>query len=98
MRKQEKFILWPQYFDTHRKRSEGRRIPKNLALASPRLEELQRAAQRLGLVVEVVPDVAYPAVPWVKSGMLLVGKKGSKLEIMRRIAREVAVLRLKPPS
>ena len=95
MRKQDKFILWPQYFDQSRKRSEGRRIPKNQAQQSPRLEELQRAAQRLGLSPEVVPELAYPATPWQKTGMLLVNKKGSKLEIVKKIAKEVAIQRSK---
>jgi len=98
MRKQDRFILWPQYFDLNRKRSEGRRIPKNQAQQSPRLEELQRAAQRLGLDVEMVPELAYPATPWQKTGILLIGKKGSKLEIMKRIAKEVAIQRSKSPS
>jgi len=98
MRKQDKFVLWPQYFDQNRTRNDGRRIPKNQAQPAPRLEEIQKAAQRLGLGAEVVPELAYPATPWLKTGMLLVNKKGSKLEIMKKIAKELAIQRSKPSN
>jgi signal recognition particle subunit SRP19 len=93
MRKQDKFIMWPAYFDQGKTRNQGRKIPKNLALPAPRLDEIQRAAARLGLKPEIVSDVAYSAAPWLKTGMVMVDKKGSKLEIVRRIAKEVAVQR-----
>ena len=98
MHKQDKFILWPQYFDQNKTRNEGRKIPKNQARPAPRLEEIQEAAQELGLVPEIVPELAYPATPWSKTGMLLVSKKGSKLEIMRKIAKELAAQRVKPSN
>jgi len=96
MRKQEKFIIWPLYFDQNKTRGEGRKVPRNLALPAPRLEELQKAAERLGLSPETVPDVAYPGASWQKTGMVLVSKKGgSKLQIMRKMAKELAALRAK---
>jgi len=95
MRKQDKFIVWPVYFDQGKTRNEGRMIPKSLALPAPQLEEVQKAAMRLGLSPEVVADVAYPSVPWLKTGMLLVSKKGSKVQILRKIAKELAVVRVK---
>jgi len=96
MRKQDKFILWTQYFDQNKTRNEGRKIPKNLAQPAPRLEEIQKAAQKLGLAPEIIPELAYPATPWQKTGMITVSKKGAKLEIMRKIAKELAIQRAKP--
>jgi signal recognition particle subunit SRP19 len=95
MRKQEKYIIWPQYFDQNRTRSQGRKIPKNQAQPTPRLEEIQKAAQRLGLTAEIVPESAYPSTPWLKTGIALVSKKGTKLETMRKIARELGAQRAK---
>ena len=95
MRKQDKFIIWPVYFDQSKTRNGGRKIPRSLALPAPRLDEIQKAAERLGFKPEIVPEVAYSAVPWQKTGMILVEKKGAKLEILRRIAKEVAAQRLK---
>jgi signal recognition particle subunit SRP19 len=98
MRKQDKYVIWPQYFDQNRTRSKGRKIPKNQAQPAPRLEEIQKAAQRLGLTPETVPELAYPATPGQKTGMLLINKKGSKLEIMKKIAKELATQRAKPSN
>jgi len=37
MQKQEKIIIWPAYFDSTKTRKDGRRIPKSLALPSPKI-------------------------------------------------------------
>ncbi|MGQ9566380.1 MAG: signal recognition particle subunit SRP19/SEC65 family protein [Candidatus Bathyarchaeales archaeon] len=95
MRKQEKFIIWPAYFDQSRTRGEGRKISKNIALPAPKLEELQKVAERLGLSPEIVSEVSHPASPWLKTGAIMVSKKGSKLQILRKMAKELAVLRTK---
>jgi signal recognition particle subunit SRP19 len=98
VRKQEKYVIWPAYFDQSKSRSEGRRIAKSQALQSPRVDEIQKAAEKLGLQPEMRLEVAYPGQSWVKTGMLLINKKGSKLEIMRRIAREIAAQRAQQSS
>lgn len=93
MRKQDKLILWPAYFDSTKTRIEGRRVPKNLAVPSPKLEELQRATERIGLHSEVVLDAKYPSTSWKKTGMIVVPKKGSKNQIIRGVARELLTIR-----
>jgi len=93
MRKQEKYIIWPVYFDQNKTRGQGRRISKNQAQPTPRLEEIQKAAQKLGLQPEIKPELAHPAQPWQKTGMLLVSRKGSKQETLRKITREIATQR-----
>jgi len=89
MRKQDKIIIWSAYFDLTKTRKEGRRVPKSLAVQSPKILEVQEAAQKLGLEFEVVADKGYSKMPWSKTGMLLVEKKGSKEQIISRIAKQV---------
>jgi signal recognition particle subunit SRP19 len=98
MRKQEKAIIWLAYFDQAKTRNEGRRVPKNLAVQSPKILEIQEAAQRLGLELEVVADKGYPKTPWAKTGMLLVEKKGSKEQIISRIAKQLLKARNEKPK
>jgi len=93
MRKQEKVIIWPTYFDAARTREDGRRVPKNLAVASPRINDVKEAAEKLSLACELVPDAAYPKAPMSKSGMLLVQKKGSKNQTIVMIARQLLRMR-----
>jgi len=93
MRKQNTIVLWPVYFDSTKTRLQGRRIPKGLAVTSPRLDELQKATERCGLQPEVFPDVKNPQAPWQKTGLILVLKSASKTQIIRRVAKELANIR-----
>ena len=98
MRKQEKAIIWPAYFDQTKTRKNGRRIPKNMAVQSPKILEIQEATQKLGLKLEVVADKGYPKTPWAKTGMLLVEKKGSKEQVINRIAKQLLKARSETPK
>ena len=89
MRKQEKAIIWPAYFDAGKSREEGRRIAKILAVPSPRISEIEEAAGKLGLEHELVPDKGYPKTHWSKAGMLLVQKQGSKEQVIKGIAKQL---------
>jgi signal recognition particle subunit SRP19 len=93
MRKQNKIFLWPVYFDANKSRTDGRRIPKKLAVSAPKLEELQIAAKRLDLQPEVVSGAAHPSSPWRRTGLLVVPKKESKSKTLKRIAEELSSTR-----
>ncbi len=89
MRKQEKAIIWPSYFDSAKTRNQGRRVSKNLSVPSPKIEEIAEAAARLGLEHETVPEKGYPKTAWNRMGMLLVEKQGSKEQVINKIAKEM---------
>lgn len=93
MRKHNKIFLWSVYFDSNKSRSAGRRVPKKLAVSSPKVEEIQRAAKRLGLQPEVVSDVAHPSLPWLKSGLVSLPKDEPKNEVLKKIGAELSILR-----
>jgi len=93
MQKKGKIILWPVYFDSIKTRTEGRKIPKGYAIQSPRVEELEKAVQRLGLQFQTVTDASHSKEPWHKTGLLVVSKEDSKTQIMRKIARLLQSIR-----
>ena len=93
MRNKNKIILWSIYFDANKTRADGRRVPKKLAVSAPKLEEIQRAAKRLGLQPEVVSDAAHPSSPWLKTGLLILPKTESKDKTVKKIAEELCQLR-----
>ena len=93
MRQQEKIIIWPAYFDSTKTRNDGRRVPKNMAVPSPRIAELKEAAEKLGLPNELVVDVGYPKTPWLKTGMILVKRKGSKGQMVLLVAKQLLKMR-----
>jgi signal recognition particle subunit SRP19 len=93
MRKQDKAIVWPAYFDQAKTRKEGRRVPKNLAVQSPKILEIEKAAEKLGLKHEIAMEAGYPKTPWVKTGMIMVEKKGSKEQTIKKIAKQLLKIR-----
>ena len=93
MRKQDKIVIWPAYFDSTKTRGDGRRIPKSLAVPSPKILEIKEAVEKLGLKYEVVVDARYPKTPWLKTGMLLVKKTETKDQVTQKIAKQLLKIR-----
>ena len=93
MRKQDKIVIWPAYFDSTKTRGDGRRIPKSLAVPSPKILEIKEAVEKLGLDYEVVVDAGYPKTPWLKTGMLLLKKTETKDQVTKKIAKELLKIR-----
>jgi len=94
MRKQDKVIIWPAYFDVAKTRKDGRRVAKSLAVPAPRAAEIKEAADKLRLECEVVADVGYAKTPWLKTGMVLVKKnKETKEQTIRNIAMQLLKIR-----
>lgn len=89
MRKQDKIIIWPAYFDATKTRKDGRRVAKNLAVPSPKILEIKYAAEKLRLKCELVENAGYSKTPWSKTGMLLVDKNEVKEKTIKKIARQL---------
>lgn len=96
MRKIDGYILWPAYLDSGKSRSQGRRIPKKLAVKAPKLNEIAEAAKKLGLTIKIYPEKAYPRFPYEKSGMVVIKHKKRKTDIIKEIARKIIEKRNKP--
>jgi len=93
MRKQDKIVIWPAYFDSTKTRKDGRRVPKSLAVPSPKILEIKDAVEKIGSEYELLPDVGYSKNPWQKAGMLLVKKTEPKDQTIKRIAKQLLKIR-----
>ena len=96
MRKLDKAIIWPVYFDISKTRKEGRRVPKSLAVQSPKITELKEAVDRLRLKNEINLEAHFPQMPWAKTGMLFVEKKESKEKVIQSIAKQLVKIKSQP--
>ncbi|MCL2288313.1 MAG: signal recognition particle protein Srp19 [Candidatus Bathyarchaeota archaeon] len=94
MRKNSNAIIWPVYFDVAKSKSEGRRVPKNLAVISPKILEIKEAVDKLGLQNSINPTAGYPRTPWSKMGMLTVEKNEPKEQIILKIATQLTKIKL----
>lgn len=65
----------------------------NIAVESPKLQEIEKAAQLLGYTPEAKPDLAYPKIGWEKKGCLLIEKRDSKNRVLKKLAEKINSLR-----
>jgi signal recognition particle subunit SRP19 len=89
LRKNKKIIIWPLYFDAKRSRSAGRRVPRTLAVKSPNVEDLLKAADRLGFNPEIDKEAAHPSNWRERTGLIAVEKRDSKTKMLKTLAKEL---------
>jgi signal recognition particle subunit SRP19 len=64
-------VLWPAQFDAELTRSEGRRVPLDLAVEDPTVDEIAKAVQQVGYDAVIERDKQYPR-EWEPRGRVLV--------------------------
>lgn len=83
--------LYPCYFNADLTRSAGRRVAKTLAVSSPNLAQVARAAKQCGLaVLDEERDVMHPGHWFSSEGRLPVEYEGSKEELLRVVAHKLS--------
>ncbi|MEA2054469.1 MAG: signal recognition particle subunit SRP19/SEC65 family protein [Candidatus Thermoplasmatota archaeon] len=82
---EEKYVLWPIYFDRRKTKKEGRRIPRDNAVPNASVEEIMNAARKMGLNPQK-EEKAYPGRWWKKEGCVLVDRTKKKTKILKDIA------------
>jgi len=88
----EKYVVWLDYFNSERKRSQGRRVPLSMATRGPKAEELEEACRRLNLQPVFQPG-RYPNSALRESGYVSIRKEKPKQALMLKIAKELSVVR-----
>ncbi|MCQ2052543.1 MAG: signal recognition particle subunit SRP19/SEC65 family protein [archaeon] len=76
-------VLWPEYFDKSRSRSEGRRLPKSLCVDSPSLDIIAKGAILLDLDYRIIEKKAYPG-NWIN--------RGGCVRVERRKMKKTAII------
>jgi len=91
MRIKDAYIIWLNYIDRRLTKKEGRKLPKNQAIKSPTIEELSKAASKMGYRVREVRRARYPSSWWIDSGYIVIDKPRDekKLTIIKKIAKEI---------
>jgi signal recognition particle subunit SRP19 len=88
-------VIWPEYLDSERSRSEGRRVPLDVAVPGPSLEEIAQAVGQVGYDAVVEREVSYPRTPHEESGRVIVrdADDSSKNDIIQAVAAYVSAMR-----
>ncbi|MFW9835531.1 MAG: signal recognition particle subunit SRP19/SEC65 family protein [Candidatus Thorarchaeota archaeon] len=89
-------VIWPAYFEKEFTRTQGRKIPSNLAASNVTLKILEMAAESSGFEFESEPDKQHPRGFSDKNGYILVAnpdnhkKKRVLLMLAKGVRRAVA--------
>lgn len=89
------YVVYPEYFDYRLSRRLGRKVPLELCVKKPTLDELREAAQRLKLMFIVEPDKHHPANWHEMNGRLKILKPGnvSKRRLLILLAKALRIVR-----
>ncbi|MDL5361101.1 signal recognition particle subunit SRP19 [Halalkalicoccus sp. NIPERK01] len=87
-------VIWPAYLDAAVSRSKGRRVPQDLAVPEPTVDEIAAAAQQVGYDAVIERDRTYPR-EYEPRGRVLVkdADDASKNDLVQAIAAYVTALR-----
>ena len=86
-RGEDKYVIWPIYFDKSYSRSQGRKTSKKHSKEKPSIEDIAKIAKSLKLNPILEKDQSHPSRHWKQEGRILVDKKGSKSEIINQISK-----------
>ena len=88
-RGEDKYVVWPIYFDKSVSRLAGRKVSKKHAVEKPTTEAISKAAKSLGLNPVLEKNSAYPSRHWKKDGRILIDKKEAKNKLLVKIANRL---------
>jgi signal recognition particle subunit SRP19 len=88
-------VIWPAYLDADYTRREGRRVPRDLAVSAPTVDEIAKAVQQVGYDAVIERDVAYPREHWTTRGRVLVqnADDAGKSDLLQAVGAYVTALR-----
>lgn len=88
-------VIWPAYFDAGLSRNEGRRVPLDLAVEDPTVDEIAEAVRQVGYDAVIERDVAYPRENWDERGRVLVkdAEDAGKSDLLQAVGAYVVAFR-----
>ena len=97
MRRRDRKVVYPSYFDSRLSRRDGRRVPKSLSLRGPTLQDIVNALRSLSMNFEVERDRGRPSRWYKFEGRVLVDYEGRKEELLKLLATEMVRQRFEVP-
>jgi signal recognition particle subunit SRP19 len=86
-RGEDKYVVYPIYFDSSVSRLSGRKVPTKYAVEKPSIDNILKAAKSLGLNPILEKEVFHPSRPWRQEGRILIDQKDSKNKLLIQIAK-----------
>lgn len=88
-RGEEKYVVWPIYFDKSISRRSGRKVSIKNAVEKPSIENIAKIAKALGLNPIIENNSNHPSRYWKKEGRILIDRKETKSKLLRQISNRL---------
>ena len=85
-------VIYPEYFDFNLKRSEGRKVPVNISVKRPNVDELYSITKDIGTEVKK-SSKSHPSNWSSELGSINLFYEGKKIELLHKIGKELKNLR-----
>jgi signal recognition particle subunit SRP19 len=87
-------VIWPAALDAELSRGEGRRVPQDLAVPDPSVDEVAKAVQQVGYDAVIERDRTYPR-EYEQRGRVLVrdADDATKSDLLGAVAAYLQVIR-----
>ncbi len=87
-------VIWPAALDATCSRSDGRRVPEDLAVERPTVDEIASAVQQIGYDAVIERDVTYPR-EYEPRGRVLIknADDASKSDLLQAVGAYVQAIR-----
>jgi len=85
-------VIYPEYFDFNLKRSQGRKVPMNISVKKPNIDEILGIAKNLGSSV-LKSSKSHPGNWHSELGSINLFYDGTKVSLLHRIGTELKVIR-----
>ena len=85
-------VLYPEYFDFNLKRSEGRKVPINISVKKPNVDELYSITKNIGTKV-TMSSKSHPSNWSAELGSINLFYEGKKMDLLHKIGKELKNLR-----
>ena len=85
-------VIYPEYFDFNLKRSEGRKVPVNISVKRPNIDELYSITKDIGNDVKK-SSKSHPSNWSAGLGSITLFYDGKKMELLHKIGKELKNLR-----
>jgi len=92
MKDYERLVIWTDYFNSSNSRKGGRRVPLNVSVRNPTLDELQEASKRAGYEPSCT-KAFYPKHVSIESGYVSIKRAKSKVQMIKEISRLLSTIR-----
>ena len=88
-------VIWPAYLDATCTRAEGRRVPEDLAVPEPTVDEIAQAVSQVGYDATIERDSSYSREPHRSRGRVIVhdATDSSKNDLVQAVGAYVLALR-----